>query len=754
VIVCLEAINYLFLNAKAINFTKNNNVMAKKNFLIVTFVAALALFFSFNIIANRVQHDYADAIDIIDIDELNANLDGKDSKRQALYSTLTGLLNQGHFSPKKMDDDFSLQVYNKFIDRLDYTKTFFLQSDIDEFSVYKNQIDNQIEQGNSEFYELVSKTYSQRIIEAEAFYKKHIEMPMVFNSSESIELDGKKLNWATSKAELDKRWKTNMTYRLLSRYNELTSAQKEKIKKGELKKEDIKSEADLKKDARKTIRKSMEYYFRRLKKITDKEKFTFYLNAITNNYDPHTTYMAPLDKKRFDEEMSGSFFGIGAVLKMEDNICEISQVMPGAPAFKQGSLKAGDGILKVAQGDEDPVEVVGWDLEDIVKIIRGKKGTTVKLTVRHQDGSEEVIPIVRDKVEIAETFAKSIIIKEKNNKIGYITLPSFYASFNDFDGRRCSTDMKIEIEKLKASKVDGIIIDLRNNGGGSLGDVVDIAGYFIEDGPVVQVKTQNSRAQEMPDRDPSILYNGPLAILINSNSASASEILAAALQDYKRAVILGSTSFGKGTVQRIVNLDSYFKGNKEYKPLGNLKITVQKFYRVNGGATQLKGVEPDIHIPTAYELLDQGERKDENAMPWDQIMSADYKPYGLDFSGLIKKSESRIKANKHFDLIVENAKRIKEQNDNNRYSLNLTQYSKEIEESKKLAEEFEKLEKGKHKLALINLPETTKIIVKDTVEKSKNETWQKAIEKDPYIGEAVNVINDWIASLPIELTKK
>ncbi len=732
----------------------NYNFMSKKNFLIVTFVAALALFFSFNIIAGRSQHGYEDAIDAINIDELNANLAGKDDRRAALFSTLNGLLNQGHFAPKKIDDEFSISVYNKFLERMDYSKTFFLQEDINEFEAFKILLDDEMEKGDASFFDVVSAIHSKRVIEAEKYFNKHIEMPMVFNGEEIIELDGKKLQWAKNTTELNERWKLNVKYRLLARYNELVENQKDRIEKNEIKKEEIKSDAELKKDARNSVRKSMEYYFRRMKKINDKEKFSFYLNAITQNFDPHTTYMAPLDKKRFDEEMSGTFFGIGAVLKMEDNICEISQIITGSPCYKQGSLKVGDGILKVAQGDEDPVEVVGWDLEDIVKIIRGKKGTTVKLTVKHLNGNIEVIPIVRDKVEIAETFAKSIIIKDKKNKIGYISLPSFYANFDDFNGRRCATDMKLEIEKLKDAGVNGIIVDVRDNGGGSLSDVVDIAGYFIEDGPIVQIKSQHSRAQAMPDPDPAVLYDGPLAILINSNSASASEILAAAMQDYKRAIILGSTSFGKGTVQRIVNLDDYFKGDNAFRPLGNLKITTQKFYRVNGGATQLKGVEPDIHIPTMYELLDQGERKDENAMAWDQIMSADYKPYGLNFDKLVTKSNTRIASDKYFSLVKDNAKRIKQKNEENAYSLNQIKFNKEVQANKKFAKEYEELEKTKSKLLLTNLKSTETLIAKDTVEKDKNKKWREAIEKDPYISEAVNVLSDWVALLPRELSKK
>ncbi len=720
--------------------------MGKKYFLIITCVIALGVFFSFNIIANRNANGpgYSDSIEELDMNNFHAKLNGSEGKREAIYKTLYGLLSQGHYSPKEIDDMFSEKVFNDFLERMDYGKSFFLQSDIDKFQAYKYQIDDEIEKGESDFFQTVHTTYTKRSKEAEEAFKSFGKTVFDFTKDEEIELDGKKLSWAKNKTELRERWLKNLKYRVLSRYNELLKDEKNKGK----------SKKELQEEAFTSVKKSTDYYYRRMKKFGEKEQFAFYLNAITLAFDPHTTYLAPKDKKRFDEEMSGTFFGIGAVLSMKENICEISQIISGAPCWKQGSLKVGDGILKVAQGSEEPKDVVGWDLEDIVNIIRGKKGTEVRLTVKHLDGSQEIIPIIRDKVEVEQTFAKSIIIKEKNNKIGLISLPSFYANFNDFDGRRSSTDMKKEIEKLKGEGVDGIIIDLRNNGGGSLGDVVDIAGYFIEDGPVVQVRSRGRRPQVMPDRDPSVLYNGPLAILINSNSASASEILAAAMQDYKRAIILGSTSFGKGTVQRIVNLDDYFQGNKENLPLGNLKITTQKFYRVNGGSTQLKGVEPDISIPSTFEFLDLGERKDDNAMEWDQIAKADYDSYELDYSKLIAKSKARIKADKKFNLILKSAKQLKEQRDNNRYSLNLPKYQNQLLQAEKDSKAYEKLQKSGAKLTLANISAVEKVVQKDTIEKRKNNDWKKILEKDPYITEAVNVLNDWISTLPRELTVK
>jgi carboxyl-terminal processing protease len=470
------------------------------------------------------------------------------------------------------------------------------------------------------------------------------------------------------------------------------------------------------------------------------------VNSICHVVDPHTDFFPPKDKQRFDEEMSGSFFGIGAQLQSEEGSCKIKQVITGTPAWKDGRMKVEDIILKVAQGDEEPVDIAGWDIEDIVQIIRGKEGSEVRLTVKHLAGYQEVISLRRGKVETESTFAKSAIIKNNGVSIGYILLPEFYAAFNDRNGRRCAEDMAKEIEKLKAENVNGIIVDLRNNGGGSLTDVVEIGGMFIDKGPIVQVKSRDAMAQSLNDRAPGLLYDGPLAILINQGSASASEILAAAMQDYKRAIIIGSTSFGKGTVQRVFGLEDFYRGEENLKPQGSIKLTLQKFYRVNGGSTQLKGVTPDIKLPDAFELIDIGERKDDNSLAWDQVAKADYKPYkqSVDFGKLVELSNKRTANNESFKIISQNAARMKQQYDENKYSLNLVKYQEQIKEAKDLSKKLEELDKVKTTTTVFNLKSDKTSIQKDTVSIRRNEEWVKALKKDAYISEATNVILDWM----------
>jgi carboxyl-terminal processing protease len=402
----------------------------------------------------------------------------------------------------------------------------------------------------------------------------------------------------------------------------------------------------------------------------------------------------------------------------------------------------------VAQGVDDPVEISGWDIEDVVSIIRGKEGSEVRLTTKHLDGDIEVIKIIRGKVETEATFAKSTIIKNNNHKIGYIMLPEFYANFQERNGRRCAVDMAKEVEKLKKENVQGIIIDLRNNGGGSLSDVVEIGGMFIDKGPIVQVKSKDAPSQSLNDRETGTLYDGPLAILINQGSASASEILAAAMQDYKRAIILGTTSFGKGTVQRVFPLEDFYKGDPSLLPFGSIKLTLQKFYRINGGSTQLKGVTPDIMLPDMYDLVDMGERKDENSMAWDQIAKADYKvnKSSVDFIPLIDASKKRANANESFNIITKNAKRLKQQFDDNRYSLNEKKYIEQMKETKDLAKKMEDLNKNKKVLLVSYMAVDLPNFHKDTTSTRMNNEWLKIVGKDTYIAEAANVLSDWIVA--------
>jgi carboxyl-terminal processing protease len=715
--------------------------MNKKALFPLVLLLAVGVFFSFRMIADKRLASNIPGDTEMNIEPFVANNEDI-TKSQAIQQTIMQVIRDGHYSPKDVNDEFSKKVFDKYLEMTDFGKLFFLQSDIEEFKKFETNIDDEINNGTTQLYDLVSLRIKERMKEAEAYYTEALKNPFSFNDQDEIELDGKKINWCNSKEELAVRWNKSMKYRTLARYEELKEQQKKSTDKKEL----AKTTAQLEADSRDNVRKSMVSYFKRINKISDNDRFATYINSICHVVDPHTDFFPPKDKQRFDEEMSGTFYGIGAVLQSEEGACKIKSIVVGSPCWKEGSLKVGDIINKVAQANEESVDISGWDIDDIVSIIRGKDGSLVTLTVKHLDGSMEDIVIKRGRVEKDETFAKSAIIKQGNLNIGYIILPEFYADFQDANGRRCAIDIEKEIIKLKAENVQGIVLDLRNNGGGSLSDVVDIGGMFIDRGPIVQVKSKMENAQTLSDRRAGILYDGPLAIMINQGSASASEILAAAMQDYKRAVIIGSTSFGKGTVQRVFPLEDFYQGNKSVLPFGSIKLTLQKFYRINGGSTQLKGVTPDILLPDLYELLDVGERRDSNSLAWDQIAKSEYKPLKMDvdFSQLVENAKRRVFTEQSFNLITKNAARLKQQSEDNRYSLNEKKYQEQIKEAKDLAKKMEEIDKNKKLLNAINLKADLPGIQKDTALIAKNTEWLKLLKKDPYISEASNVIADWI----------
>jgi len=729
--------------------------MTKKSFLPLFLLIGIGVFFSFKIIANRSNSfGGSESSAEINVTPFQAEGNEKLSKNEVIMLTIMQVLKEGHYSPKELNDDFSKKVFAKYMEMTDYGKVFLLQSDIANFQKHEITIDDELLSGSTALFDEVNKVISMRMKNAEVYYKEAVNMPFNFdennnttpegNGDNVIELDGKKLAFCKTEAELKSRWLTSVKYRVLARLTELKEQQKtttdEKLK--------VKSVDSLMKESKESVQKNLANYFKRLYKINETDRYAAYMNSICHVLDPHTDFFPPKDKQRFDEEMSGSFFGIGAVLQSEEGGCKIKQIVTGSPCWKEGKLKVNDIILKVAQGAEDPVEITGWDIEDVVSIIRGKEGSEVRLTTKHLDGNIEVIKIIRGKVETEATFAKSTIIKNNNQKIGYIMLPEFYADFQSRNGRRCAVDMEKEVEKLKKENVQGIIIDLRNNGGGSLSDVIEIGGMFIDKGPIVQVKSKDAPSQSLDDRESGTLYNGPLAILINQGSASASEILAAAMQDYKRAIILGTTSFGKGTVQRLFPLEDFYQGDPSLLPFGSIKLTLQKFYRINGGSTQLKGVTPDIMLPDMYDLVDMGERKDENSMPWDQIAKADYKlnKPSVDFNSLIEASKKRAVANESFTIITKNAKRLKQQFDDNRYSLIEKKYIEQMKETKDLAKKMEDLNKNKKVLPVSYMAVDLPNFHKDTTSTRMNDEWLKIIGKDPYVAEAANVLSDWIVA--------
>lgn len=680
-----------------------------------------------------------------------------DSKRAIILQSVTTAIREGHYAPRAIDDSLSVKVYYKMLENLDYDKKFFTQEDIDRLNVFKYAIDDQIRQGSVVFYDSLNAIFSRRVANAEGLYKELLDKPFTFTSNETIQLNGEKLNFVKNDIELKGCWQTYLKYRVLARFVDMKKDQ-DSSKDATAKK---KTDAEIESDAREAIRKNQDIFFKRLRKIKDDDRFAMFINAITSAQDPHTDFFPPVDKARFDEQMAGSFIGIGAQLREEEGKIKVAAIVTGSPSWRQGELKAGDEIQKVAQGGADPVDIQGWEIDEVVKIIRGKKGTEVRLTVKKLDGSQKVIGITRDEVLLEEVFAKSAIIQSANGPIGYIYLPEFYADFNKRDGRRCATDVAKEIEKLKGENVSGIILDLRGNGGGSLSDVVDIAGMFIDQGPVVQVKSNGAAPQVQTDRYSGTLYDGPLAIMVNQGSASASEIMAAAMQDYGRAIVVGSPTFGKGTVQRIISLDEMIPAADRFvlrekgilksdDAIGSLKITMQKFYRVNGGSTQLRGVTPDIVLPDPYRYIDIGERRDKSALAWDEIRPANYSkvPNAINVPQLVAASKKRTDANPTFSLIDQNARRLKQQEDDNTYVLNEASYRKKLEEANSVSKKMEELQNKATPLAMENPKVDLPKINLDSSNISKNEAWLKGLKKDIYLGETVNIISDLIKAQP------
>lgn len=672
-------------------------------------------------------------------------IDEFEKQKVVMVSVLQNLL-QYHYAAPEINDEFSVKVFNGHIKDLDYNKRFFNQSEIASLKKYEKQLDDEFESQKFAYFEESNDLFNKKIDVVNGFYKKLLEKPFDFTVEEEIELDVDKRTYAIDDKDLEEQWRKYLKYQvLINVVSKLESQEKAlELKDTTVK---IKSFIELEADARAKVTKTHEEMFKRLAKVTKSDRFAEYVNAIVHVFDPHSDFFPPKEKENFDIQLSGRLEGIGATLQEKDGFIKVIAIMPGSPSAKQGELKAEDLIMKVAQGNDEPVDLIDMRLDNAVKLIRGKKGTWVKLTVKKPNGTLKVIPILRDVIVMEESYAKSILVDDAKNKqkVGYINLPSFYVDFNNKGGRSCSEDIKKELIKLKAENVEGVVLDLRNNGGGSLQDVVTMGGYFINSGPIVQVKSKESTPQMLKDYDNSIVYDGPLVILINQFSASASEILAAAMQDYKRAVIIGSTtSFGKGTVQRIFELDLP-AAYKELNPIGSAKITTQKFYRINGGSTQLKGVVPDIIVPDIYKYLDLGEKEMDYAMPWDQIMPASYFTWTqknpLDIDKIKSKSQARVDKNEVFKLINANAEHLKHKQDNTKQTLNLIKYRSELTIAKKEDDLYKDSDKELMDWNFSTL-KSDELTLVDSTKTERNKSFIKNLKKDSYLFEALNVIKD------------
>lgn len=662
-------------------------------------------------------------------------------KDKLLLDLLTMVLERGHYSPVPIDDNFSKKVYKKYLNNIDPTKRFFIQSDIEEFSKYESSIDDMILNKDLTFFNLTNARLLKRMKESRAIYENILENPFDFTVKEYINVDYDKLPFCESKSDLEDRWRKQLK---LSALSSITDKQKlEEDKKKDDAKYELKSFETLEKEVRENSLKSLNEYFDFVEKELDRDDwFAIFLNSIVERFDPHTFYFSPDDKEKFDVSMSGTFQGIGARLQKKNDAVEVSELISGGPAWRGKELEAGDLILKVGQGKEEPLDIAGMRLDDVVKKIKGPKGTEVRLTVKKVDGTIKVISIIRDEVETEETFAKSSIVEKGGKKYGVIYLPKFYISFENKENRDAFKDVAAEIEKLKAQNIEGLIMDLRDNGGGSLETVVKMVGLFIPEGPIVQVKAPGRNPEVLPDKDSRVQYDGPLVVMINNFSASASEIFAAAIQDYKRGIVVGSKhSYGKGTVQNVIDLNQFIRGNS-YGDLGALKTTIQKFYRINGGSTQREGVKSDIVFPDRFSYLDMGERDEESALPWDKIEPAKYQPLSVNYDNVIANSRKRIASNPTFNLINENAKWIFERKDENDFSLNLIDFKHELEVTDVKIKKFKQISDYKNQYVFYSLPDEVALFEKDTLLKQKRERWHEELQKDIYLEETLNVISD------------
>jgi carboxyl-terminal processing protease len=664
----------------------------------------------------------------------------------ALIRTISQVLSRGHFQPKEIDDTFSKSVYNLYLKEVDGSKRFLTQADIDQLKPFELLLDDQARAGTFQFFDISVRSLDASLVKTQNWYRDILAKPLDFSKNDELQADGEKMKWAKDDSELRNRWERWMKYEVLSRVTDELEKQEKPEFKG-----DKKDFATLEKEQRTKVLDVYDKWFKRLQKLDHNRRLEIYINSITNYFDPHTGYYSPREKENFDIQMSGKLEGIGARLQSDGEKTTVSEIVPGGPAWKQGALQAKDVILKVSQGETDaePVDIMGWDIDDVVSKVRGPKDSKVTLTVQKPDGSEKVITITRDVVIMEEGLAKSLILNEGSipaERIGYIFLPKFYADFES--GRTsCAQDVAAEVEKLKKENVKGIILDLRNNGGGSLRDVVTMSGLFIEDGPIVQVKSRGRATEIMRDNDTRVQYTGPLVVMVNGFSASASEILAAAMQDYGRAIIVGaSTTYGKGTVQRFFDLDNAAADNS-VKPLGEMKMTIQKFYRITGKTTQLDGVTPDIVLPDFYNFLENGENENDYPLASTTIEPVQFNQniYRIaDMNQLKANSQARVKNDPTFQKVNENAQRLRKRKDESTFPLQAEKFrtwnKKQDEEAARYENMFQPIESFK----IDNLAADLSQIQIDTSRIARNDSWIKERQKDVQLYETLRIMLDMI----------
>ena len=665
-------------------------------------------------------------------------------KDSLVIQLITYVLDQAHYLDKEINDDFSEKVFNTFIENLDPYKRYFYSTDIEDFSKYKYSIDDSFKNPDLEFFELVYNRYNKRFTESKLIYSEILSNPFNFDLDELCECDFEKLDYVDNKNDLYERWRKLLKIYVIDNYHDEIKDDQRKLDEDST--FTVRPVKEIEKSVRGDLFDTMNDSYRFMQEELQRQDWlSVYINSFVSQYDPNTSYLDPESKDRFDVDMSGNYAGIGARLQKKIDKVEITEVISGGPAWRDNILEKGDAILKVRLDDEnEAVSILEMRLSEAVKLIKGDKGTKVHLTIKKVDGSINEVTVKRDIVLLEETYIKSSIVEKGDNFYGVINIPKFYIDFDNQSNRDAAKDLRTEISRLKEEGVKGLVIDLRNNGGGALKTVVDMAGMFIKSGPVVQVKYFDKEKQVLSDRDRSILWTGPLVILVNEGSASASEILAAAMQDYKRAIIIGGNqTWGKGTVQNVFPLNRMVRGNTN-GDLGALRYTTQKYYRINGGSVQLEGVKSDINVPYRYKYLDFGEKDSENPLQWDEIDDVDYTKWqsNFDFEEAIEKSKIRMTDNEYLNLVEENAKWIKSIRDDKVINLNYEKFKEELENNSLKTEKFKSLNDYSLDYKFQSLPYELDLIKKDSVLGIKRERWHKSLNKDFYIDEALNVLSD------------
>ncbi|WBA09855.1 carboxy terminal-processing peptidase [Salinivibrio kushneri] len=565
---------------------------------------------------------------------------------------VTSRFTRSHYKQFALDDAFSAAIFDRYLETLDYNRVFLTQDDVERLSRWKTRLDDQLKSGETEAAYAIYNRVLKKRFERYQYALKVLDKPFDFSADESMVLDRTELPWAADEAELDAIWDKRVKNDALNL--RLTGKEDEEI--------------------RETLGKRYNSALKRLTQSHSEDVFQVYMNAFAREVDPHTSYLSPRNAEQFQSEMNLSLEGIGAVLQIKNEYTVIRSLVAGGPASKSKQLSPGDRIIGVGQEDEAIVDVIGWRLDDVVELIKGPKGSEVKLKILPEGANAKSynVTLTRDKIRLEDRAVKSEVIERGDEKVGVLTVPGFYVGLAD--------DTKKEIASLKEKGISGIVVDLRNNGGGALSEATALSGLFIDKGPIVQVRDSYGRVKVNSDTDGKRFYDGPMTVLINRYSASASEIFAAAMQDYERAVVIGEQSFGKGTVQQHRSLNHIY--DLFDKPLGYVQYTIQKFYRVSGGSTQNKGVVPDITFPSPVSPDETGESVEENALPWDRIEKADYQPRSLSsslVSTLSERHKTRIKDDREFDFIRQDIARYQEEKDQNTISLNEEKRRKEMD---------------------------------------------------------------------------